>query len=152
MSTWENINWIGEGCDRLGKPSLTSLGDYHWANARIRVNSSSVKGVIISSSLFCSRQIQYCQWHRGMAVQGERQWRDTVSPICRIFSQLICQGNCQVNCVLELLVMYLLILKILWKVYNLFLIYAFQVSKFPSFQVSMFPIFHVSKFPSFQIS
>ena len=64
----QNINWIGEGCDRLGKPSLTSLGDYHWATARIRVNSSSVKGGIISSSLFCWRRIQYCRSHRGMAV------------------------------------------------------------------------------------
>ena len=66
----QNINWIGEGCGRLGKPSLTSLEDYHWATARIRVNSSYVKGGIISSSLFCSRRIQYCRWHRGMAVHS----------------------------------------------------------------------------------
>ena len=28
-----NINWIGEVCDTLGRPSLTSLIDNHWATA-----------------------------------------------------------------------------------------------------------------------
>ena len=48
----QNINWIEEVCDSLGKQSLTPLVDYHWANAGIRVNSSSVKGGIISSPFF----------------------------------------------------------------------------------------------------
>ena len=48
----QNINWIGEVCDSLGKPSLTSLVDYHWATAGIRVNLSSVKEGLMSFPLF----------------------------------------------------------------------------------------------------
>ena len=40
----QNINWIGEGCDRLGKPFLPSLVHCHWATARIWVNSSQCSG------------------------------------------------------------------------------------------------------------
>ena len=43
---------IGEGCDSLGKTSLLSLVGNHWATGGLRVNSSSVKGRLISLPLF----------------------------------------------------------------------------------------------------
>ena len=43
---------IGEGCDILGKPSLTSVVGNHWATGGLWVNSFSVKGGLISFSLF----------------------------------------------------------------------------------------------------
>ena len=49
---WTKIKWIWEVCDSLGKPSLTSHLDYHWATAGIRVNSSSVNEGLMSSPLF----------------------------------------------------------------------------------------------------
>ena len=43
---------IGEVCDRLGKTFLMSLLGNHRATGGLRVNSSSVKGGLISFQLF----------------------------------------------------------------------------------------------------
>ena len=43
---------IGEGCDSLGKTSLTSLVSNHWTTGGLWVNSSSVKRGLISFPLF----------------------------------------------------------------------------------------------------
>ena len=47
-----NLGKISTGSEKV---ATGSERDYHWATVKIRVNSSSVKGEIISSSLFCSR-------------------------------------------------------------------------------------------------
>ena len=47
-----NMQLIGEVCDSLGTDSLTLFVGYHWATGRLRVNSTFVKGGIISDSLF----------------------------------------------------------------------------------------------------
>ena len=46
-----NMSSIGEGCDSLGKTSLSSLVGNHWATGRLRVKSSSVKGGLIDFPL-----------------------------------------------------------------------------------------------------
>ena len=47
-----NMSSMGEGCDSLGKTSLMSLVGNHWATGKLRVNSSSVKGGLLSFPLF----------------------------------------------------------------------------------------------------
>ena len=47
-----NMSSIGEVCDRLGKTFLMSLLGNLSATGGLRVNSSSVKGGVISFSLF----------------------------------------------------------------------------------------------------
>ena len=51
-----NMSLIGEGCDSLGKTSLTSLDGNHWSASERRVNWSSVKGVILRFPLFLLKE------------------------------------------------------------------------------------------------
>ena len=47
-----NMSSIGEVCDSLGAVWLSLYDGNHWATGRLRVNSTFVKGGIISDSLF----------------------------------------------------------------------------------------------------
>ena len=47
-----NLSSIKEGCDSLGKTFLTSLVGNQWASGGLWVNSSPVKGGLISFPLF----------------------------------------------------------------------------------------------------
>ena len=51
-----NMSLIGEGCDSLGKTSLTSIVGNHWATGGLQVNTSSVKGGFISFALFLQEE------------------------------------------------------------------------------------------------
>ena len=53
-----NIIWIGEVRNTQGKTFLTSLVSNHWATAGLWVNSSLVKGGIISNPLFLLKGIK----------------------------------------------------------------------------------------------
>ena len=44
--------YIGEVCDMLGAMSLSSFGGNHWATGELWVNSTSVKGGLLSFPLF----------------------------------------------------------------------------------------------------
>ena len=48
-----NMNSIGEVCNSLGLDSLTTFVGNHWATGGLRVNSTSVKGGIISRHEKC---------------------------------------------------------------------------------------------------
>ena len=55
--TSTNMSSIGEVCDRLVKPFLTSLVGNHWATGGLWVNSYLVKGGLKIFTLF----LPYCQ-------------------------------------------------------------------------------------------
>ena len=63
-----NMSSIGEVCDRLGKTFLMSLLGNLSATGGLRVNSSSVKGGVISFSLFLLEGMQYCRGHTRQPV------------------------------------------------------------------------------------
>ena len=47
-----NTNLVGEVCDSLGTDSLTTIVVNHWATGGLQMNSTLVKGGIISIPLF----------------------------------------------------------------------------------------------------
>ena len=57
-----NLNLIGELCDSLGMDFLTSFVGNHSATGGFRVNSTSVKGGIISDPLFACTGLKCKLW------------------------------------------------------------------------------------------
>ena len=56
FQTLPNMSSIGAVCDGLRKTSLTSLVGNYWATGRVQVNSSPLKGGLISFPLFLLKE------------------------------------------------------------------------------------------------
>ena len=81
-----NMSLIGEGCDSLKKTSLMSHVGNHWPTGGLQVNSSSVKGGLISFPLFLHEEDAILPM---ITVGGDLVF---LTPNCDIFLERSYQG------------------------------------------------------------